>query len=76
MSLPIQRIQPEHQATTKTEGTTMRLHSHPDRRGSIRFGTVGSYRISYSGTVSGSSMSGTDQVNGVGQGGSWSAAKA
>jgi hypothetical protein len=43
--------------------------------GSIRFGTVGSYRISYSGTVSGSSMSGHWQLNGPGTGGNWSASK-
>jgi hypothetical protein len=41
----------------------------------IRFGTVGSYGITYSGTVSGNSMSGTYQVaNGQG-GGHWSANK-
>jgi hypothetical protein len=39
---------------------------------SIRFGTVGSAAITYSGTVSGHSMSGTYQVNGAG-GGNWSA---
>lgn len=38
----------------------------------IRFGTVGSAAITYSGTVSGHSMSGTYQVNGAG-GGNWSA---
>ena len=43
--------------------------------GSIRFGTVGSYRISYSGTVSGSSMSGHWQLNGPGTGGNWSASQ-
>jgi hypothetical protein len=43
--------------------------------GSIRFGTVGSYRISYTGTVSGSSMSGNWQLNGPGTGGTWSASK-
>jgi hypothetical protein len=40
----------------------------------ITFGTVGSTRITYSGTVSGNSMSGTYQVNGAG-GGPWSASK-
>ena len=38
----------------------------------IRFGTVGSTAITYSGTVSGRSMSGTYQVNGA-NGGNWSA---
>jgi hypothetical protein len=42
--------------------------------GSIRFGTVGSTAITYSGTVSGSSMSGTYTVAGA-QGGNWSASK-
>ncbi len=40
----------------------------------ITFGTVGSTRITYTGTVSGNSMSGTYQVNGAG-GGPWSASK-
>jgi hypothetical protein len=40
----------------------------------IQFGTVGSYRITYSGTVSGTSMSGTYQVDG-GRGGTWTASK-
>jgi hypothetical protein len=45
--------------------------------GTIRFGTVGSVGITYSGTVSGSSMSGNYQVqSGNGPvGGPWSAAK-
>jgi hypothetical protein len=43
--------------------------------GAIRFGTVGSVAITYSGSVSGNSMSGTYQVNGS-TGGSWSATKA
>ena len=42
--------------------------------GSIQFGTVGSYAITYSGTVSGSSMSGNYKVGGS-QGGNWSASK-
>lgn len=42
---------------------------------SIRFGTVGSYGITYTGTVNGTSMSGTYQVKGSG-GGPWSASKA
>ena len=40
----------------------------------IQFGTVGSTAITYSGTVSGDSMSGTYQVNGS-SGGNWSATK-
>lgn len=44
--------------------------------GSIRFGTVGSFGITYSGKVSGDSMSGSYQVNdGSGSGGPWSASK-
>ncbi len=42
--------------------------------GAIRFGTVGSMAITYSGTVSGDSMSGSYQVGGN-PGGPWSAAK-
>jgi len=42
--------------------------------GSIQFGTVGSYAITYSGTVSGGSMSGSYKVGGA-QGGNWSASK-
>jgi hypothetical protein len=42
--------------------------------GSIRFGTVGSYEITYTGTVTGSSMSGTYTVGGS-QGGNWNASK-
>jgi hypothetical protein len=40
----------------------------------IQFGTVGSYQITYSGTVSGTSMSGTYQVDGS-QGGTWTASQ-
>jgi hypothetical protein len=43
--------------------------------GAIRFGTVGSVGITYSGTVSGNSMSGSYDV-GTGAGGPWSASKA
>lgn len=45
--------------------------------GAIRFGTLGSLAITYSGSVSGSSMSGNYQVgiNGGSAGGSWSASK-
>jgi hypothetical protein len=42
--------------------------------GAIKFGTVGSVAITYSGTVSGSAMSGSYQT--PGGGGSWSAGKA
>lgn len=42
--------------------------------GTIRFGTVGSTAITYSGVVSGGSMSGTYAVAGS-SGGSWSATK-
>lgn len=42
--------------------------------GAIRFGTVGSAAITYTGTVSGSSMSGSYTVVGA-TGGSWSATK-
>jgi hypothetical protein len=42
--------------------------------GSIRFGTVGSVAITYTGSISGSSMSGSYQVAGS-SGGSWSANK-
>jgi ABC-type phosphate transport system substrate-binding protein len=42
--------------------------------GSIQFGTVGSYAITYSGTVSGGSMSGSYKVGNAG-GGNWSASK-
>ena len=42
----------------------------------ISFGTVGSFGITYSGSVSGHSMSGSYQVqDGTGSGGPWSAAK-
>ena len=41
---------------------------------SINFGTVGSQAITYTGTVSGNSMSGSWQIQGGG-GGSWSASK-
>lgn len=45
--------------------------------GSIQFGTVGSTAITYSGSVSGSSMSGTYKVgtDSDAQGGNWSASK-
>jgi hypothetical protein len=42
--------------------------------GSIQFGTVGSYAITYSGMVSGNSMSGSYRVSGA-QGGNWNASK-
>jgi hypothetical protein len=48
------------------------------RGDAIRFGTLGSLAITYSGSVSGSSMSGSYKVslNGGSTGGSWSASKA
>jgi hypothetical protein len=56
--------------------TTLPINGHV-QGGSISFGTLGSLAITYSGTVSGSSMSGTYQVHVNGStGGSWSAAKA
>lgn len=46
------------------------------RNGTIRFGTVGSTAITYSGTVSGNSMSGHWTLHGgSGSGGPWSASK-
>ena len=45
--------------------------------GSIKFGTVGSYAITYSGSASGNSMSGTYSVHDSGSsGGPWRATKA
>jgi hypothetical protein len=47
--------------------------------GTIRFGTVGSEAITYSGSVSGGSMSGTWKIrgpNGTAGGGPWSASRA
>jgi hypothetical protein len=45
--------------------------------GSIKFGTVGSYAVTYSGSVSGGSMSGSYTVHGGGgAGGPWNASKA
>jgi hypothetical protein len=47
--------------------------------GTIRFGTVGSEAITYSGSVSGDSMSGTWKIrgpNGTAGGGPWSASRA
>ena len=42
---------------------------------SIRFGTVGSQAITYTGTVSGGSMSGNWGLGPTGQGGTWNASK-
>jgi hypothetical protein len=42
---------------------------------SIQFGTVGSTAVTYSGTFSGGSMSGTWQIKGSSDGGPWSASK-
>jgi uncharacterized protein YukE len=72
-----------HQAGTRLNGVirlsnpgvTVPIHGRV-AGGSIRFGTVGSYAITYSGSVSGTSMSGHYQVNnGSGAGGPWSAHK-
>jgi hypothetical protein len=72
-----------NQAASKLSGhihisnpaSTMLIHGSV-AGGSIRFGTVGSYAITYSGTVSGGSMSGTYHVaNGNAGGGPWSASK-
>ena len=56
--------------------TTLRIHGTV-RGGTIQFGTVGSANITYSGSVSGTSMSGNYQVHGGGgsSGGPWSASK-
>jgi hypothetical protein len=54
--------------------STLAIHGQV-AAGAIKFGTVGSYRITYSGTVSGNSMSGSWQIQGAGQGGNWSATK-
>jgi hypothetical protein len=73
-----------HQTGSKLQGTihisapadTMPINGTVNGT-SIEFGTVGSTAITYSGTVSGSSMSGNYQVNGQGasSGGPWSAAR-
>lgn len=56
--------------------STMGIHGAVDGS-SISFGTVGSYGITYTGKISGGSMSGSYQVaDGSGGGGPWSAAKA
>lgn len=56
-------------------GDTLRINGTVTG-GTIKFGTVGSTAITYSGTVSGNSMSGQYQVNnGSGAGGPWSASK-
>lgn len=55
--------------------STMPIHGSVSG-GKISFGTVGQYGITYSGTVSGNSMSGTYQVkDGRGSTGNWSAAR-
>ena len=72
-----------HQTGAKLHGTihlsapaeTLRINGTVTG-GTIKFGTVGSAAITYSGTVSGSSMSGQYQVHdGSGAGGPWSASK-
>lgn len=62
--------------TISNPGQTMSIHGK-EVGGSIQFGTVGSLAITYSGSVSGNSMSGNYQVNGGGNssGGPWSASK-
>lgn len=61
--------------TIKLSAPASTLSIHGTLAGSnISFGTVGSLAITYSGSVSGSSMSGTYQVNGT-SGGPWSATK-
>lgn len=72
------------QSGSKLKGT-IKLSAPPDtlpihgtvQDGAIRFGTVGSVGITYAGSVSGSSMSGTYQVHAPSgsAGGPWSAAK-
>jgi hypothetical protein len=70
-----------HQSGSNLSGTiklsappgTLPIHGTVEG-GAISFGTVGSLAITYSGSVSGNSMSGTYQVNGSG-GGPWSANK-
>ena len=69
------RSQPErhHQGV----GVQKRAYEYPRDR-SIRFGTVGSQSITYSGSVSGPSMSGNWKILAGGKsmgGGSWSASK-
>jgi hypothetical protein len=56
-------------------GSTLPIHGSVSG-GKIRFGTVGSMAVTYTGTVSGNSMSGTYHINnGSGAGGPWSASK-
>jgi hypothetical protein len=64
--------------TIKLSSSPGNLPIHGSVHGSaIKFGTVGSSGITYSGTVSGNSMSGTYQVGPTaGNGGPWSASKA
>lgn len=65
--------------TIKLSAPSVTLPIHGTVQGNaIRFGTLGSVGIRYSGTVSGNSMSGTYQVqapNGGSVGGPWSASK-
>jgi len=73
-----------HQSGSTLAGT-IRLSAPPStlpihgtvKNGAIRFGTVGSVAITYEGTVSGNSMSGTYQVHTANGpvGGPWSASK-
>jgi uncharacterized protein YukE len=74
-----------HQSGSNLSGT-IKISAPPDslpihgtvKNGGIRFGTVGSLAITYSGSVSGNSMSGTYQVHAPdgAAGGPWSASKA
>jgi hypothetical protein len=59
--------------TLSSAGGTERLNGTV-KGTKITFGTVGSAAITYSGTVSGNSMSGAYQVGGA-SGGNWSATK-
>ena len=76
-----------HQSGSKLSGTitlsapsrgTVPIHGTV-QGGTIKFGTVGSEAITYSGSVSGNSMSGTWQIKGqsgaAGGGGPWNASK-
>jgi hypothetical protein len=62
-----------HIALSYPAGDVLSLHGSVNGS-TITFGTVGSTAITYSGTVSGNSMSGNYQVQGSG-GGPWSATK-
>lgn len=63
--------------TLSVPADTLSIHGTVDG-GVIRFGSVGSMAVTYSGTVSGNSMSGSYQVHDgtVASSGSWSASRA